>query len=307
MRLKTTFRLQNVRERGVRLRQLATETFLVKSDDDCELCQKKTVCVTHRTFALVSKEQLDEPMWLNPYVHCGYRPTQLPPVLCLKSSLQWNNETVNIWSHVIGLLYFTWCQLYDNAVSLPQMGAKWEDHVVFTGSALCSQICMFMSACYHIFGCTSPIARQWWLTMDVMGISAGLMGIYFSGIYYAFYCFPTCLTFYMSLFILLLLITLLAPMHCDYLTPKFFNKRMGYYHFVYAAVVLYGIIPTIHWIGLEGGLDSTLVSRFLPNVLTVYGLTGVAFAFYALMVPERWRPGYFDIVGWSHQWWHLLI
>ena len=64
-------------------------------------------------------------------------------------------------------------------------------------------------------------------------------------------------------------------------------------------------------------------------MLVVYILFGIAFTFYVSMMPERFRPGMeimlnalktviqswlvcwfvgcFDIVGWSHQWWHLLI
>lgn len=58
----------------------------------------------------------------------------------------------------------------------------WLYHIYF-------QICMFMSTCYHLFGCRSLTGRRWWLRMDLMGISAGIMGIYSTGIYYAFYCF----------------------------------------------------------------------------------------------------------------------
>uniref|UniRef100_A0A1I7XQY6 Protein YIPF n=1 Tax=Heterorhabditis bacteriophora TaxID=37862 RepID=A0A1I7XQY6_HETBA len=50
-------------------------------------------------------------------------------------------------------------------------------------------ICMLLSASYHTFGCASERRREQWLKMDVFGISAGLLGMYLSGIYTAFFCF----------------------------------------------------------------------------------------------------------------------
>lgn len=47
---------------------------------------------------------------------------------------------------------------------------------------------MFLSAAYHTFGCTSEEDRQKWLKVDIFGISAGLLAMYLSGIYTAFFC-----------------------------------------------------------------------------------------------------------------------
>lgn len=72
-------------------------------------------------------------------------------------------------------------------------------------------------------------------------------------------------------------------------------------------IVCYGLIPTAHWIYLYGGVTAPMVQYFVPNVMGVYALMALAFTFYATSLPERLRPGLFDIIGWSHQWWHVLI
>uniref|UniRef100_A0A8R1DVT0 FAD-binding PCMH-type domain-containing protein n=2 Tax=Caenorhabditis japonica TaxID=281687 RepID=A0A8R1DVT0_CAEJA len=100
-----------------------------------------------------------------------------------------NNETINIWSHLLGFIYFTYQQYYTNCVVLPSIGSHPADHIVFTLSIFGMQICMFLSASYHTFGCSSIVMRQKWLKMDVFGISAGLLGMYLNGIYTAFFCF----------------------------------------------------------------------------------------------------------------------
>lgn len=53
---------------------------------------------------------------------------------------QMNNETVNIWTHVIGFVYFFSCLLYDLAYFLPLHNAGAADYFVFVGTLLCFQV-----------------------------------------------------------------------------------------------------------------------------------------------------------------------
>ena len=39
----------------------------------------------------------------------------------------------------------------------------------------------------------------------------------------------------------------------------------------------------------------------------MYFICGLAFFFYVTRIPERLVPGLVDIIGHSHQWWHILI
>ena len=50
------------------------------------------------------------------------------------------------------------------------------------------QVCMFLSAGYHMFYCQSEFSSRRWLRLDLFGVSVGLCGCYFPGAYYAFHC-----------------------------------------------------------------------------------------------------------------------
>ena len=39
----------------------------------------------------------------------------------------------------------------------------------------------------------------------------------------------------------------------------------------------------------------------------MYFICGIAFFFYVTKLPERFFPGLVDIIGHSHQWWHIFI
>jgi predicted membrane channel-forming protein YqfA (hemolysin III family) len=86
-------------------------------------------------------------------------------------------------------------------------------------------------------------------------------------------------------------------------------------------VAAFGVVPSLHWMIIHGGLYSIhvlvlssllvqlmpLFQNWIPNVVILYVLAGLAFVFYVSMMPERWLPGTFDLIGSSHQLWHLLI
>ena len=56
------------------------------------------------------------------------------------SAFMCTNETVNIWSHLLGLLYFMFLTLHDNFFFLPQNRADFGDHLTFTILDLCFQV-----------------------------------------------------------------------------------------------------------------------------------------------------------------------
>ena len=45
----------------------------------------------------------------------------------------------------------------------------------------------------------------------------------------------------------------------------------------------------------------------LPKIIVMYTICGFAFFFYVTKFPERLLPGFLDILGHSHQWWHVFI
>ena len=56
------------------------------------------------------------------------------------SVFQWNNETINIWTHLLGFIYFTYQQYNVNSNLLPPINATTTDHIVTSISIFCTQV-----------------------------------------------------------------------------------------------------------------------------------------------------------------------
>jgi len=238
----------------------------------------------------------------NPWVQTGYR-SMLPFNKCCRSVLSWNNETVNIWSHLFGCFLFFVLMLYDNLVMIPAYGGSVSDHIIITLALMCFQFCMLCSAGYHTFVCHSERASKRWLSIDLTGISIGLIGCYIPGVHYAFYCLSLWRDVYLVTVALLFGAVLTFQTSPRYLTAAWFYRRL----FLYLGLAGYGVIPGIHWVYLNGGFGSPLVNIFLPKLVIMYFLGVIAFVFYLTKCPERLFPGKFDYVGCSHQWWHIIV
>ena len=57
------------------------------------------------------------------------------------SLFQLTNETVNIWTHLLGCFIFFTLLIYSNAVTIPSVLGGYADHVVFTCFLLFYQVC----------------------------------------------------------------------------------------------------------------------------------------------------------------------
>lgn len=238
----------------------------------------------------------------NPYVTGGYR-SMLPFSLCCKSLFVWSNETINIWSHLTGCFIFLFLIFYDNLFALPNSRATFSDHLIVTLGLFCFQFCLLCSAGYHLFNCHSERASRRWLALDLAGISVGLIGCYLPGVHYAFYCLSIWRDIYLIVISILFLVVLLVQTNPQYLSQAWDYRRIV----LYMGLVGYGIVPTIHWVYLTGGMATQLVQIFLPKVTVMYLLAVLAFFFYISKMPERYFPGRFDYVGSSHQLWHIII
>ncbi|XP_070544927.1 progestin and adipoQ receptor family member 3-like isoform X2 [Ptychodera flava] len=267
-----------------------------------ELSQYTSHELKKRGIALYS--YVDVPHFLkgNPFILTGYR-AHLPPSLCIKSLFVWSNETLNIWTHLIGFFIFLFLCIYDNVVIIPRYEGTWVDHVMYSVFLTCFEFCMLCSAGYHLFCCHSEKVCKWWLSLDLAGISVGLLGCYVPAVYYAFYCFTGWQNFYLIVVSCLMLVTLFMQLHPRYLTSRWALRRLA----LLCTVVGFGIIPVTHWIYLHGGYTAPIVLEFLPKVAVMYVLGILALLFYATKFPERCCPGKVDYIGSSHQWWHVIV
>jgi hypothetical protein len=62
------------------------------------------------------------------------------------------------------------------------------DYAMFGIYFWCSEVCLILSALYHLMQPHSYQVEQFWHGMDLLGIVFLTMGTLFSGIYYVFFC-----------------------------------------------------------------------------------------------------------------------
>ena len=104
--------------------------------------------------------------------------------------------------------------------------------------------------------------------------------IIFSGIYYAFWCYPSLCTLYM--------LTVVGFIVCGALFRDKMNKdehmtmRLAYF----LSFVVYGFIPTLHW-AFMNGFDSHEVKIFLPRIVIFYLFLLLAFPGFKVTVEDN--------------------
>ncbi|KAF2361276.1 AdipoR/hemolysin-III-related [Trinorchestia longiramus] len=242
----------------------------------------------------------------NPYIKTGYRP-QLSPWQAFQSLFIWSNETINIWSHLMGLFVFIGLLWYDFVfvVSDTKIIKLPHDMIVGIFILFSFMTCMSMSALYHTLNCVSADACRRWFSMDIMGISLAFYAVFVSGIFYGFWC-PQHM---MQRNLYLVLVTsVFACSLLFVLIPSLSGEEWQAARWrLFAGWAASGVLPTAHWLLLHMSSSNPIVQVFLPRIVIMYLISGAALFIYTYKLPEKLFPGYFDRVGSSHQLWHVLV
>jgi len=151
----------------------------------------------------------DLPPWRrdNAYILSGYRPTSNSFSLSLRSLLYLHNETVNIWSHLLGALAscLAGAAAY-NLIHPRYVTASPADVLVFSCFFLGAVACLGMSATYHAVCNHSHEVARWGNKLDYTGIVFLIVGSYVPALWYGFYCHPGLMTAYLTAVSCLLLL-----------------------------------------------------------------------------------------------------
>eukprot|EP00088_Acartia_fossae_P036135 TRINITY_DN37320_c1_g1_i1.p1 TRINITY_DN37320_c1_g1~~TRINITY_DN37320_c1_g1_i1.p1 ORF type:complete len:362 (+),score=74.28 TRINITY_DN37320_c1_g1_i1:168-1253(+) len=234
---------------------------------------------------------------------------------CLRSIFWLHNETVNIWTHFLGFVYFLYL-LYSNLFTPQPHIRGTSDLVAVSIQLLTYQVCMLFSSLFHTFLCHSESVKVSWQEADHAGILLALWGTYARLIVTKFSCFPLSLTFHLvciSLIFALVFFNKFKPL----LLPKSHSsepeinatRESGVQLYLFLALSLYAVAPFAHWISVSSALVQTNVNvEMIKWMFFPYGVGGLGLFFYLSRVPECLVPhGKVDLWGASHQIWHLLI
>ncbi|GAA5949581.1 hypothetical protein JCM3765_002712 [Sporobolomyces pararoseus] len=276
---------------------------------------------------LLKFKDLEEWQKDNHLIETGYRKIQGSYWKCLKTIPSLHNETVNIWTHLIGSLVavFTltfffldlspptfgherkgWtAPLSSIPYPLPhsdQPSVEWVDTVGFCVFLVSAAICLGLSALFHTFVCHSMEVAHSWNRMDYIGIVILISGTFVPATRYGFFCDPHLRNLYIFIIYAASAATIWVVISPNARTPSFRRLRT----WLFISLGLSAVFPVGHAIyryGLEEASDNiSLFWLALGGVLYIVGAL-----LYAERTPERFAPGRFDLFGSSHQIFHVMI
>ncbi|XP_055848557.1 adiponectin receptor protein isoform X2 [Episyrphus balteatus] len=240
------------------------------------------------------------PKWLqdNDFLHRGHRPPLPSFRACFKSIFRLHTETGNIWTHLLGCVAFIGVAVYFLCSHDIQIQEKLIFGAFFAGAI----ICLGFSFAFHTLSCHSVEIGRLFSKLDYCGIALLIMGSFVPWLYYGFYCHYQPKVIYLSIVSVLGCLSIIVSLWDKFSEPALRPLRAG----VFMSFGLSGVIPAIHYLLMEGWINS--ISRASLGWLVLMGLLYIIGALlYALRVPERWFPGKFDIWFQSHQLFHILV
>lgn len=144
----------------------------------------------------------DLPAWRrdNAFIQSGYRQIRASYKHSLQSLFYLHNESVNIWSHLLGALVAVACAAYLCYVIRPRYEeATSSDVFVFSCFFTGAVLCLGMSATFHTLVDHSRDVAKWGNKLDYTGIVALIVGSYVPAMYYGFFCKPALMSTYLYL------------------------------------------------------------------------------------------------------------
>eukprot|EP00798_Chlamydomonas_sp_ICE-L_P012824 gene12824-40_t len=169
---------------------------------------------------------------------------------------------------------------------------------VFTSGAM---VCMALSAICHGFACCGQHTDKYIWRLDYAGITTLIVTSFFPILYYGMSCHPN-----LKLLYLVITCTMGGATAIACMLDRFNRKdSYGLRASMFAALGFWGSVPVIHTLWLN---HTTWHMRIAFVYVALHGainLTGTAI--YVARIPEKWKPGRFDIFLSSHQWFHFAV
>lgn len=169
---------------------------------------------------------------------------------------------------------------------------------VFLGGAM---FCLLASSTCHLLSCHSERLSYIMLRLDYAGIAVLIATSFYPPVYYSFMCNPFFRNMYLSVITLMGVASTLVSLLPVFQSPEFRTFRAS----LFFGMGVSGIAPILHKLILYKDEPAALYTTAYEVAMGVfYGLGALV---YALRIPEKWKPGKFDIAGNSHQLFHVLV
>ena len=160
---------------------------------------------------------------------------------------------------------------------------------------LTGTLCLLGSTSFHLFGCKNPKVYMYLRRLDMSGVGANLVGAFLPVAYYIFYCHEWLSYVYICLQMSTFLMTQALSMQSwFYLSEN--TKLRGNVYIISGTAMAF---PVAH--GILVSFWANKHNNYIPfyeimhhQVLSVACVL-IGVQFYKYKVPERFKPGLFDI------------
>ncbi|KAG8628106.1 hypothetical protein KVT40_003979 [Elsinoe batatas] len=251
---------------------------------------------------IASKDRI--PGWLrdNDYIINGH---PMPTFSYRRSFRLWrclHMETMNIWTHLVGASGFiaTGVGLYTSSIASSIGGPSAGDRFAFGTSLTAAVVCFGLSTIFHTLRSHSYNVHHFWGKMDIFGICLLALGGGLSATFYAFYCNRRMQWIYWGLNVAAALGAAFTLFDTGGGGSRMRNLRGG----VFSLLAVAAMLPILHGVGVMGWAEACKqigVQWYLAEGISL--LLGVGL--FVGRLPERLSPGSFDILGHSHQLFHV--
>jgi adiponectin receptor len=254
-----------------------------------------------RERGLIHYHELPDPWRVNPHIIKGYRFSE-NKLDCVRSACcGFSNETVNIWSHFLGLLLVLSIAFYFYPTSVNFYASTKADTFIAGVFFFAACKCLVCSTLWHTMNSVADqTLMERFACVDYTGISLLIAASIMTTEYTAFYCEPLSRSIYLATTAVLGIGGVILPWH-----PTFNRLDMAWARVAfYVTLGATGFLPIVQ-LSLTRGVDWTLYFYGpITKSIVVYLIGALV---YASRVPERWAPGFFDYVGGSHNLWHFAV
>ena len=181
--------------------RLRTSTTMDSKVSECDVASSPLMLAAQRHEAALQTWREILP-WQrdNEFILTHYRPASYSYFRSLASLCRLHNQSVNIYSHLIGLIVFiTFSYWFHHELSTRYESASKTDTFVFDCFFLGAVLCLGFSTSFHTFANHSAEVCRTWLLLDMIGILCLTTGSFFPGVFYGFYCEPEVIRTYWSM------------------------------------------------------------------------------------------------------------
>ncbi|ORZ38244.1 hemolysin-III related-domain-containing protein [Catenaria anguillulae PL171] len=248
--------------------------------------------------------QVPEYLQFNPYILTHYR-SGYSFRQAWVSLTALHNETGNIWTHLVPIPVFFYFTFFCTSLFSP----LWPDRLVLALYLLSAIKCFACSSMFHACYCINHAVYMQFGCLDYQGISVlisgGAVALTYAAMYAAAPQYAWIKLLAMAGAAGISLVGIVGPKFPIWHTAVFRARRTA----IYVSAGLLGTVTPIAWlVFVDGGVPTYANLWWGTNgwkVVVAALVFGVSV--YVGKLPERWWPGAFDLVGHSHQWWHVAV